>query len=45
MALGMDSNRIVKIFTLEGCLAAVWALVVALLLGVAVFYLVPRCRF
>ena len=37
MALGMDSKRIVKIFTLEGCLAAVWALVVALLLGLPFF--------
>jgi ABC-type lipoprotein release transport system permease subunit len=37
MALGMDSKRIVKILTLEGCLAAVWALVVALLLGLPFF--------
>lgn len=37
MALGMDSNRIVRIFTLEGALAAIWALVVAALLGVPFF--------
>tara|TARA_B110000438_G_scaffold251130_1_gene255390 strand:+ start:2787 stop:3956 length:1170 start_codon:yes stop_codon:yes gene_type:complete len=37
MALGMDSQRIVRIFTLEGCLAAIWALVVALLLGLPFF--------
>jgi ABC-type lipoprotein release transport system permease subunit len=37
MALGMDSKRIVRIFTLEGGLAAVWALVVAFLLGLPFF--------
>jgi ABC-type lipoprotein release transport system permease subunit len=37
MALGMDSQRIVRIFTLEGCLAAIWAVVVALLLGLPFF--------
>ncbi len=37
MALGMDSNRIVRIFTLEGALAAIWALVVAAILGVPFF--------
>ena len=37
MALGMDSQRIVRIFTLEGCLAAIWALVVSLLLGLPFF--------
>lgn len=37
MALGMDSDRIVRIFTLEGALAAIWALVVAGLLGVPFF--------
>lgn len=37
MALGMDSKRIVRIFTLEGALAAIWALVVAVLLGVPFF--------
>ena len=37
MALGMDSKRIVQIFTLEGCLAAIWALVVALILGLPFF--------
>ena len=37
MALGMDSQRIVRIFTLEGCLAAIWALIVALLLGLPFF--------
>ena len=37
MALGMDSKRIVKIFTLEGTLAAIWALVVATFLGVPFF--------
>ncbi|MEK9629134.1 MAG: FtsX-like permease family protein [Nitrospinota bacterium] len=37
MALGMDSNRIVRIFTLEGALAAIWALLVAFILGVPFF--------
>jgi putative ABC transport system permease protein len=37
MALGMDSKRIVRIFTLEGALAGIWALVVAALLGVPFF--------
>jgi len=37
MALGMDSKRIVMIFTLEGGLAAIWALMVALFLGLPFF--------
>ena len=37
MALGMDSNRIVRIFTLEGALAAIWALLIAAVLGVPFF--------
>lgn len=37
MALGMDSKRIVRIFTLEGTLAAIWALAVAAFLGVPFF--------
>jgi putative ABC transport system permease protein len=37
MALGMDSKRIVRIFTLEGALAGIWALVVAVLLGLPFF--------
>ena len=37
MALGMDSKRIVRIFTLEGGLSAVWALLVAVLLGLPFF--------
>ena len=37
MALGMESTRIVRIFTLEGGLAAVWALLVAVLLGLPFF--------
>jgi putative ABC transport system permease protein len=37
MALGMDSKRIVRIFTLEGCLAAIWALLVAFFLGIPFF--------
>lgn len=37
MALGMDPGRIVRIFTLEGVLAACWALVLALFLGVPFF--------
>ena len=37
MALGMDPGRIVRIFTLEGVLAAFWALVLALFLGVPFF--------
>ncbi len=37
MALGMEPMRIVRIFTLEGALAAIWALVVAALLGIPFF--------
>ncbi len=37
MALGMEPQRIVKIFTLEGILAALWALVLAMVLGVPFF--------
>jgi ABC-type lipoprotein release transport system permease subunit len=37
MALGMEPGRIVRIFTLEGVLAALWALVLAALLGVPFF--------
>jgi putative ABC transport system permease protein len=37
MALGMEPLRIVRIFTLEGALAAIWALVIAVLLGVPFF--------
>lgn len=37
MALGMEPGRIVRIFTLEGVLAALWALVLALVLGVPFF--------
>lgn len=37
MALGMEPMRIVKIFTLEGALAAIWALVFAAILGVPFF--------
>jgi putative ABC transport system permease protein len=37
MALGMKPMRIVRIFTLEGALAAIWALVIAALLGVPFF--------
>ncbi len=37
MALGMEPQRIVKIFTLEGILAALWALVLAVVLGVPFF--------
>jgi putative ABC transport system permease protein len=37
MALGMSSNQIVRIFTLEGILAALWALVLAVILGVPFF--------
>jgi putative ABC transport system permease protein len=37
MALGMEPIRIVKIFTLEGALAAIWALVAAALLGIPFF--------
>ncbi|MFT4577887.1 MAG: putative ABC transport system permease protein [Nitrospinales bacterium] len=37
MALGMEPMRIVRIFTLEGALAAIWALIVAALLGVPFF--------
>ena len=37
MALGMESKRIVHIFTLEGGLAAIWALFVTALLGLPFF--------
>ena len=37
MALGMEPQRIVKIFTLEGIIAALWALVLAVILGVPFF--------
>ncbi len=37
MALGMEPQRIVRIFTLEGILAALWALVLAVILGVPFF--------
>jgi putative ABC transport system permease protein len=37
MALGMEPVRIVRIFTLEGALAAIWALIAAALLGVPFF--------
>lgn len=37
MALGMAPGRIITIFTLEGVLAAFWALVLALFLGVPFF--------
>ena len=37
MALGMDSTRIVRTFTLEGGFAAVWALLVAVFLGLPFF--------
>ena len=37
MALGMEPQRIVKIFTLEGIIAALWALVLAAILGVPFF--------
>ena len=37
MALGMEPQRIVKIFTLEGIIAALWALVLAVILGVSFF--------
>jgi putative ABC transport system permease protein len=37
LALGMEPMRIVRIFTLEGALAAIWALVIAALLGVPFF--------
>ena len=37
MALGMEPKRIVRIFTLEGGLAAFWALFVAILLGLPFF--------
>lgn len=37
MAMGMEPGRIVKIFTLEGVLAALWALVLAVFLGVPFF--------
>ena len=37
MALGMEPKRIVRIFTLEGALAAFWALFVAILLGLPFF--------
>jgi putative ABC transport system permease protein len=37
MALGMEPQRIVRIFTLEGVLAALWALLAAVVLGVPFF--------
>ena len=37
MALGMEPKRIVSIFTLEGVLGALWALVLAVVLGVPFF--------
>ena len=37
MALGMEPKRIVNIFTLEGVLGALWALVLAAVLGVPFF--------
>ena len=37
MALGMEPKRIVSIFTLEGVLGALWALVLAAVLGVPFF--------
>jgi len=37
MALGMEPERIVRIFTLEGVLAALWAMVLAVFLGVPFF--------
>jgi putative ABC transport system permease protein len=37
MALGMEPGRIVRIFTLEGVLAALWALVLTVFLGVPFF--------
>lgn len=37
MALGMEPQRVVKIFTLEGVLAALWALLLAMILGVPFF--------
>jgi putative ABC transport system permease protein len=37
MALGMEPGRIVKIFTLEGVLSALWALLLAMILGVPFF--------
>ena len=37
MALGMDSTRIVRTFTLEGGFAAVWALLIAVFLGLPFF--------
>ena len=39
MALGMEPKRIVNIFTLEGVLGALWALVLAAVLGVPFFIL------
>jgi len=37
MALGMEPQRIVRIFTLEGVIAALWALGLAVVLGVPFF--------
>ncbi|MBT3923331.1 MAG: ABC transporter permease [Nitrospina sp.] len=37
MALGMEPQRVVRIFTLEGVLAALWALIIAVVLGVPFF--------
>ncbi len=37
MAMGMEPKRIVRIFTLEGVLAAIWALVLTVVLGVPFF--------
>jgi putative ABC transport system permease protein len=37
MALGMEPQRVVRIFTLEGVLAAMWALLLAVVLGVPFF--------
>ena len=37
MALGMEPQQVVKIFTLEGVLAALWALFFAVVLGVPFF--------
>ncbi len=37
MALGMDARRVVKIFMLEGAIAALWALALAAILGVPFF--------
>jgi ABC-type lipoprotein release transport system permease subunit len=37
MAFGMPPNRVVRLFTVEGCLAAFSAVVVALILGTIIF--------